>query len=90
MILVPLSTMPCEVVVNSSLTGLKGFTAGESHLFGRIAYLTCVNTASEFVASSISAKVVALGTLFCATKLMYSSVIFSCLRQLSTVGCRER
>ena len=50
-ILVPLRTMPCEVVVNSSFTGLKGLTAGESHLFVRIASLTCVNTASELVAS---------------------------------------
>ena len=88
---VPLRTMPCQVVVNSSFTGLKGLTAGESHLFVRFASFTCVNTASELVASIILAKVMALlDTLCCATKLMYCPVIFSCFRQLSAVGCRYR
>ncbi len=62
--------MPCEVVVSSSFTGLKGFTAGESHLFVLITSRTCVNTASESVAYIISAKDMAFSTLFCVTKLI--------------------
>ena len=71
--------MPCDVTVSSSFMTLNGFTGGKSHLLSLMATCSSFNVPSELVAVTISSSVIALGTLLLVIKLMYSSVIRSCL-----------
>ena len=87
---VPRKISPWEEIESSSFTCLYSLTTGESHLLSLIAARRPFNVGSSFVALTISSSVIALGILESTMKFMYVSVIFSWVRTLLAVGCRDK